>query len=309
VTGLHSSVRSRELGRRLLSAQQKAGFSGLQLGSLLHWAPSMVSRTMSGHRPASDIEVASILGLCAVIGLERDEILRLCYPYRDAGLRLAESEHLPVYLAHARHAVRLIEFQPYIVPWMLQTPDYTRALIADSTMVPSEQEAQVTARRTAVRLMELPRLEVLVHEWALRTPVQNAAVMSDQLHHLIRMSIRSSVSVRVVPIGQGVHAGRHGPFTVLEFREWRPVLYREDPVAVLLDEDPLVALYRSIARDLDSAALDESESRERIGRIAVELYGEDNDQNAAAFAHPVSDDQVTWTCDEAAPSSARRPTR
>lgn len=298
MTGLHSSVRSRELGRRLLSAQQKAGFSGLRLGAMLQWAPSMVSRTLSGHRPASDIEVASILGLCAVIGSERDQILRLCYPYQDAGLRLAEGEHLPVYLAHARHAVRLVEFQPCIVPWMLQTPDYTRALIADSSVVRTEREAHVTARRSAVRLMELPQLEVLVHEWVLRTPVQNAAVMSDQLHHLIRMSIRPSVSVRVVPIGQGVHAGRHGPFTVLEFREWRPVLYREDPVATLLDEDPLVALYRSIARHLDTVALDESESRELIGRIAVELYGGDNDQVDAAFTYPVSDDQVTWTCDE-----------
>jgi hypothetical protein len=273
---------------------------------MLHWAPSTVSRTMSGRRPASDIEVATILGLCSVIGPERDEILRLCYPYQDASLHLADGEHLPVYLAHALDAVRLVEFQPFIVPWMLQTPDYTRALIADGTVAPADLEAHIAARRTAVELIRLPRVEVLVHEWALRTPVQDAEVMSEQLHHLIRMSMRPSISVRVVPIGHGVHASRHGPFTLLEFREWRPVLYREDPVAVLLDEDPVVASYRSIVNQLDPVALDEQPSRELIGQIAVDLYSEENNVVdltgspvlAATRTDRTNDDQTAWTHDE-----------
>jgi hypothetical protein len=306
MTRLHPSVRSRELGRRLLSAQQKAGFNGLELAAKLEWTASMVSRMMSGHRPASDVQAARLLTVCGVFGAERDEILRLCRPDSDIGLRLADSEHLPVYLAHARGAVRLVEFQSGIVPWMLQTPEYTRALIAESSAAPAEREAHITARRTLAQLMTLPRLDVLVHEWALRTPVQDATVMSGQLHHLIQMSILPSVSVRVVPIGCGVHAGQRGPFTLLEFRQWSPVLCREDPVAVLLDDDPVIASYRSIADHLTTIALDEPRSRELIGRIAVELYGEADDYVdltddyavAMASTHLAGDDQATGTCDE-----------
>jgi hypothetical protein len=136
--------------------------------------------------------------------------------------------------------------------------------------------------------------------------VRDAAVMSGQLHHLIQMSILPSVSVRVVPIGCGVHASQRGPFTLLEFRQWPPVLYREDPVAVLLDDDPVVASYRSIAYHLSGVALDELRSRELISQIAVELYGEANDYvdltdghaMAVASADPPRDEQVTGTCDE-----------
>jgi hypothetical protein len=164
MTRLYPSVRSRELGRRLLSAQQKAGFNGMELSAKLEWTQSMVSRMMTGHRPTSDVQAARLLTVCGVFAAERDEILRLCRPDPDKGLRLADNEHLSVYLAHARDAVRLVEFQSCIVPWMLQTLDYTRALIAESTAAPAEREAHVTARRTLARLTTLPRLDVLVHE-------------------------------------------------------------------------------------------------------------------------------------------------
>jgi hypothetical protein len=98
--------------------------------------------------------------------------------------------------------------------------------------------------------------------------------MSNQLHHLLRLSVRPDLSLRVVPIGHGVHPGRHGGFTLLDYPRHPPVLYREDRSEGVLSDDHLdVGLHRSAAGALTAAALDEPQSRELIGRIAIELYG------------------------------------
>lgn len=273
--GLESSIRTRELGRRLLLAAQRAGLRGCELADRLHWSQTKLSRTFSGQRVATEPDVAAILGLCDAIGPEGDQALRLSEPYQDAALHLPNDDLWPVYLVHARETERVVEFQPFIVPWMIQTPEYTRALIADSPLPHADTEAHVRARREATGLTRLPSVDLFVHEWSLRTPLPGASLMSDQLHHMLRVSVRPSVSVRVVPVGHAVHAGLHGGFSLLEFAECGPVLYREGHVAgVMLDHDPAIDACLSIVDHLDRIALDDERSREMIGNIAIELYDE-----------------------------------
>jgi hypothetical protein len=267
------------VGRLLRWAQETAGLNGLQLAAKLHWSPTKLSRTLTGFRPPLDIEVATILGLCGVTGKERDRVLRLCYPQEDSGFRLPQDEQWSVFLTHAKDAVHLVDVQPLIVPWMLQTADYTRALFSDDVVVPDEQEVQVAIRRGSLDLLGLPQVDVLVYEWALRTPISDMSVMSEQLHHLLRMSVRPSVSMRVVPLGRGVQAGRHGQFTLLGYADCPSVLYREDHCSgALLDEQEVVDTYRSVAKHLDTIALDEQQSRELIAHIATGLYVEHSEQ-------------------------------
>jgi hypothetical protein len=275
-----SSVRSRELGRRLLLAQRNAGFNGLQLGMKMEWSPSMLSRTMSGQRSTSEAEAATILALCGVVGDERDAVLRFCRPYEDSFLRLPADEQWSVYLAHACEAARLCEFQPLIVPSLLQTPEYTRALVGDGLLA-SAQEEQITARRSAMALLRVPEIEVFVHELSLRTPVgDDMAMMSDQLHHLLALSVRPEVSLRVVPLRRCIYAGQYGGFTLLEFADHEPVLCLVDHIsAVLLDDGPAVDFYRSIVNELNGVALGEENSRRLITKISVDMYGGQTDDD------------------------------
>lgn len=274
MSGPESSIRRRELGRRLLTAQRGVGLTGIQLAERLGWNLTRLSRTMSGHRATPDTEVAMLLGVCGVTGAEADEALRLSRPHQDTALRLRNDDLWSAYLVHAGATVNLVEFQPFIVPWMVQTPDYTRALIADRPASHIDEDAHVMARRAAAELIRLPSVALFLHEWSLRTPLRDAALMSEQLHYLLQMSVLPSVSVRVVPIGQGTHAGLHGAFTLLEFVECSSVLYREGHFGgVMLDNDPALDAYRSVADHLDTIAPDDDTSREMIKNIAVELYG------------------------------------
>lgn len=278
MTGLRSTVRSRELGRRLLSVQKAAGLNGLQLAEKLGWTQTMVSRIMSGHRPTKMIEVVTLLGLCGVVtGPERDRLLELSLPHQDqSGLYLPPDDQWRVYLEHARDARRLVEFQPSIVPWMVQTAEYTRAVLSENQIEPSELESMIASRRAGIRLVRCPQVELFVHEWALKTPLGDALLMSEQLHYLLRMSVTPSLVVRVVLAGDGVYAGAFGPFTLLESEHWSPVLYREDCVGGrLLDARDSINSSLAIIRRFDKVALDEKRSRDLIGQIAVEVYGQD----------------------------------
>jgi hypothetical protein len=201
------------------------------------------------------------------------------------------------YLAHARDTARLVDVQPLIVPWMVQTAEYTRALLSDGAGISGGWEDHYAPRREAVHLLSLPNVALLVHECALRTPLHDAAVMSEQLHHLLRISVRPTVSLRVVPLGEGVQAGRLGPFSVFEYADYPPVVHREDHDAgVFLDAPAAVARYRSNAEYLGTVALDEQQSRYLIGDIATELYTPnpgDPSSSEAIAAHPCGDEGDT----------------
>jgi len=62
-----------------------------------------------------------------------------------------------------------------------------------------------------------------IHEHALRLPVGGEEVMKAQLLHLLMMTVRPYLVVRVVPIAVGAHAGVAGSFTRLKYEKFEPV--------------------------------------------------------------------------------------
>jgi hypothetical protein len=162
------------------------------------------------------------------------------------------------------------------VPGLLQTPDYARALISRVITVPTDEvEERVAARLARQELFGRgtgARFGFFLHETALRLPVGGAAVLSDQLHHLLRMSVRPPITVRVVPAAVGAHAAVNGSFRLMEFPEFHPVVYLEsDTTALFLEKREQVTAYRRILGALAEVALDEGHSRDLIATVAQEL--------------------------------------
>ena len=62
--------------------------------------------------------------------------------------------------------------------------------------------------------------------------------MAEQLRHLLRMSERPYLTLRVVPAAHGAHAAMSGPFTLMEFAEFRPVAYLDSETSSLFLELP-----------------------------------------------------------------------
>lgn len=148
-------------------------------------------------------------------------------------------------------------------------------MISHNVNIPAEEvEERVTARLARRSLFSEERpawFTFYLHEAVLRLPIGGPAVMREQLQHLLRMSARSCVTLRVVPDALGAYAGLSGPFILMEFAEFRPVTYLDSETSSLfLERRDEAAAYQRILAALTHAALDEEQSRELIATLATE---------------------------------------
>jgi transcriptional regulator with XRE-family HTH domain len=286
-----TTVRSRELGEGLRSVLEKAGLTGKEVARQLDWSQSDVSRMLTGKRAVKETDVAILLGVCRVRGRERERLLNLCREANKPGWYQQHGSRLPkqlrTYLDHEDKAIGVADYAATLLAGSLQTGDYARAVITQIVSVPTEEVddrvAARLARSSIFSRSRKARYTFYLHEFVLRLPIGGRDVMSDQLHHLLRMSVRPYISIRVIPAEIGAHAALAGSFTFMEFAEIKPVIYLESETSTLFLEEPEeISAYRRIVSALAETALDEPQSIELIRNLAVELYGDrkDHDEHA-----------------------------
>jgi transcriptional regulator with XRE-family HTH domain len=272
------TIRSRALGIGLRRVMESAGYNGSQVADELGWSQGRVSRLLAGKRGGSGVDVSAFLAVCGVKGEERERLLALAEEHTRPGWWVQHGLVVPKRVQTLadleNRATTICELQTVLVPPLLQTPEYARAVLAGSAKVPSgEIEERVAARLERQELLNrpwAPYCTFFLYEEALRLPVGGPVVMAEQLHHLLRLSVRPNVAIRVVPTSAGVHAGAAGPFTVLVIRGFKSVVYLENETSSLFLETPVeIEAYHGILVALDGMALDEGESREMIGGVAL----------------------------------------
>jgi transcriptional regulator with XRE-family HTH domain len=286
-----STVRSRELGDALRRAMVRAGLSGSEVARRLEWSQSRVSRLLNGKRGGSEHDVLSFMVICGVTGNEHEHLLEICRHANTPGLLQRFTDGLPMQVQtlvdHENAAIRISDFQLTFVSGLAQTARYARSIISSNVSVPPGQvEDWVAVRMARQSILSRPpqiQFTFFLHEFILRLPVGGADVMSEQLHYLLQLSVRPSISIRVVPAAAGAHAGMSGAFTMMDFAEVRPVVYVEGETCGLFMEEAAETLaYRNILAALAETALDEGQSRQLIRDVVTELYsdGEDHDDLA-----------------------------
>ena|SRR5437868_3903690 len=134
---------------------------------------------------------------------------------------LAERQHDPgwweTYTPLEAAAIRMGYWALSIIPGLLQTEDYARALLEGGQIVEDVEEA-VAARMKRQEILARAKpleLRVLINEGALDQLVGGPEVMRAQLAHLITLSNRRNIILRIVPRGVGAHIGLDGSFTLL----------------------------------------------------------------------------------------------
>jgi transcriptional regulator with XRE-family HTH domain len=285
------TVRSRELGEGLRRAMENAGLAGKDVARLLDLSPSWVSRLISGKRNVSAVQVSAFLAVCRAPSAERKRLLELCEEQHTPGWFQQHGSRLPLqlvtYIDHENKAVTISCFDSTLVPGLLQTGDYTRALLKEAGRVPAEEiDARVAARLARQSLFSRdrpPRFTFYLHEFVLRLPVGGPVVMADQLQHLERMSRRPYLTLRVVPAALGAHAATAGSSILMEFAEFKPVAYLESETSSVFLEKPVeIEAYQDILGALAGTALGEGESRELIATLATELSADREDYDDRA---------------------------
>ncbi|MBP2060954.1 hypothetical protein J2Z30_001956 [Streptomyces iranensis] len=176
------------------------------------------------------------------------------------------------YVALENAATSIRTWQLCLVPGLLQTPGYARALaMGNSTKGHPDRGETLVATRIARqrRLSEEPILDLwaVVHESALRHRVGGPAVMREQLKRLEEAAQQPNITIQILPFEAGEHLGMGGAFNIISFAEpgAMDVVYTETAFGQLWVEGGDEAaqhqeLFEKIARD----ALAESESRSFI---------------------------------------------
>jgi hypothetical protein len=177
-------------------------------------------------------------------------------------------------------AARLIRtYEGQLIPGLLQTEDYMRALVGGAQLKDAPEEAE---RRVALRLgrqalldrTDAPRLWAVVDEAALRRPVGGAKVMRAQLERLIEATEQPNVTLQVLPFAAGAHPGMVGAFSVLRFadQELPDVVYVEHlNNATYLDRREEVERYLDVMESLCVGSEPPAKTAELLGKILDEL--------------------------------------
>ncbi|WP_230462529.1 DUF5753 domain-containing protein [Micromonospora sp. CP22] len=117
-----------------------------------------------------------------------------------------------------QEATALCSFQPLVVPGLLQTEEYARALYEGASHLVGDQvEQPLAARLDRQKVLDRPNPPLLVavlDYTVLERPVGGPKVMREQLRHLVTVGNRTRVHLHVVPRGVGAYPGLNGAFVI-----------------------------------------------------------------------------------------------
>ncbi|RDG35901.1 helix-turn-helix domain-containing protein [Streptomyces corynorhini] len=226
-----STVLGRRLSGELLRMREQLGLKQADGAKALTASVAKVAKIERGLVPMRDPDIRA---LCHLYG-ERDEavigrLLELAAVDRDRRKAkgwwdyYADLRSLVEYVALEDIATQIRAWEITVLPGVLQTPDYARALALGSGAWPDPAKIEpfVEARmaRKARLLGERPlELWVVLHEGVLRQTVGGGDVMKEQLSHLLDMSKRSNVKLQVVPYSAGAHPAMGIAFNIISFAE------------------------------------------------------------------------------------------
>src|SRR5437764_9696656 len=221
--GQSPTIRRRRLASELRRLREAAELTIDEVGEKLECSASKISRIETGHVGVTPRDVRDMLELYGMTGDEREALVQLAREARRQGWWHAYKEVFTgTFVGLEADASSLRAFQPLLVPGLLQTETYARAVIR--AMRPDADESEIQ-RRVAARTA---RQELLIEEnppafWAvideavLHRVVGGPDVMAHQTRRLAEAAQMPHVTIQVVPFGAGAHPGMEGPFLVLGF--------------------------------------------------------------------------------------------
>jgi transcriptional regulator with XRE-family HTH domain len=227
-------------GKMLKFYRNRSGLTSDQLGTLVNLSGSAIRKIESGRQAPIEPLVDA---LEAIADLHCDGALRELFDqmseYLTTGVFPGWFAGWP---AKEAAAVRLRTFEPLVIPGLLQTEGYARALLSVRVGITADKvEEDVAARiaRQAIHVREKPpQLWVIIDEGVLRRPVGSREIMRDQLRHLAEMAQRPNIVVQVIPLEAGPHQGLNGgAFVIAEFDDAPDVGYQDAAVSGQIIED------------------------------------------------------------------------
>ncbi|MFI7076629.1 helix-turn-helix domain-containing protein [Micromonospora sp. NPDC049903] len=209
---------------QLRRARKLRGLSQEELGKMVNYAPSSISAMETGQNQLSADYLARFDKVLETGGLFVGmlELIRLH----------AEPDWFRPWGEIEREAIALRWYDPTVVPGLLQTEAYARAMLRAGPPLTDEQiEKRVLARMARQKVLareEPPQLVAVLDEQALRRQVGEPTTMYEQVKHLRALADHSHVQVRIVPAETPWYIGLHGPFVLARLADGTEVAHLDN---------------------------------------------------------------------------------
>ena len=240
-------------------------------------------RIETGRNRPQPGNVRMLLELYGVTGPERDGLIQLTREARQPGWWHFFRDVLPnpyeVSIGLEAGAISIRNFEPVVVPGLLQSGDYAREIFRNGPIEldPDEVERLLEVRLARQQILardDRPRLWAVIDEAVIHRVVGGTEVMRGQLRHLADAARQGKTTILVVPYRAGAHAGAIGAFVTLDFAEdTDPTVVYVETLAgdIYLEERSDVNRYTLAFDRLVAAALHPDESVQLIEQVASSL--------------------------------------
>ena len=281
--GQSPTVRRRRLAAELRRLREAARMTCEDVAEHLECSASKISRVETGRVSVSPRDVRDMLEFYGADPQQCDSLVQLARDSRQKGWWHAYSDTMQpwfaTYVGLEAAASEIRNFEVDLIPGLLQTADYARAVIRSGSVsaVDEEIERGVALRMERQPLLTRdgpPQLWAVIDEAALRRRVGGDDVMRHQLDHLLELSSLPNVTIQVLPFGAGAHPAMGNPFAILGFPERADpdVVYVADLTSCLYVENiEEVDRHNLIFNHLRAAALPLSDTAAFIGSVRKEL--------------------------------------
>ncbi|MGY3516389.1 DUF5753 domain-containing protein [Micromonospora sp. PTRAS2] len=226
-----ATPRSRRLGRELRKLRDAKGLTGEDAAKLVRCSSSRISRIESGEiKPRA----GDVMELLVAYGIRIDEepatsLLEQARELREEGWWQRLGGRYATYIAYEEEAAELKNFEPMLVPGLLQTERYAREV----NMIGRESDKDTVNQRVAARMTRQKvlhrepaplRLHAILSEAAVRTEVGGPEVLREQLDYLVTLSRLPNVTIQVLRFEAGAHLADSSGFALLTFEQDEPPL-------------------------------------------------------------------------------------
>ncbi|MFY1697929.1 helix-turn-helix domain-containing protein [Solwaraspora sp. WMMA2101] len=226
-----ATPRSRRLGRELRKLREAKGLTGEEVAKSVRCSSSRISRIESGEiKPRA----GDVMELLVAYGVPLDaepgsSLLAQARDLREDGWWQRVGGKYATYIAYETEAVELKNYEPTLVPGLLQTERYARAVnIIGREVDPDTVNQRVATRMTRQEVLHRQptplRLHAVLSEAALRTEVGGPEVLRDQLARLVTLSELPNVTIQVLRFEAGAHLADSSGFALLSFERDDPPL-------------------------------------------------------------------------------------
>jgi transcriptional regulator with XRE-family HTH domain len=278
-------VQRRRLRTELRKARLDAALTQDQVAAAMDWSLSKVIRIEAGQVGISTNDLKALLSFYKITDTAHtDELIAVARAARERAWwsmyhDVASSALLDLIGYESAVAIRR-NFEPLLIPGLLQTEEYTRALYRGvDDRIPAERvDTLVEIRLRRQELLDRinpPLLFFILDEATVRRSAGGEGVMRNQIRHLIDTAERPNVTIEVVPFSAGLHPGLRGSFAVLEFPDAGDddVLYTEDPHGGVVSKEKQedVVAYREIFEQLRRISLGPKGTIAFLGQVADDL--------------------------------------